>query len=65
MAYITPITVEEAVRRVQERDHVHTIQLDFEHEQSLIAALKAGLLLPGLTEDGELALYRPLGGPDA
>lgn len=57
----TPISAEEAIRRIQERDHVlppGKAVMDFAHEQALILLIKDGVVSAGLTPDGQLAFGR-------
>jgi len=59
---VTPITATEAIRRIQERDHVAPpgLQMNFEQEQELIAAIRARQVYAGLTDDGQLAFIKAI-----
>lgn len=55
---IQNITTEEAIRRIQERDHVlkpGMPRMGFKYEQGMIELLREGVIEAALTEDGQLA----------
>lgn len=55
------LEVDEAIRRIQERDHIllpGEEQMDFEHEQAIIDLLRMGEITAALLPDGRIA-FRP------
>jgi len=58
----TPISTEEAVRRIKERDHLDARQgatMPFINEQALVHLLQTGEAIAGLTPEGRLAFTAP------